>query len=127
MVVGGIRRGVVAVCFLFCATGAAQAGGVEGPGSGKVGVEGADEFEDALEEEEGGNGGSRGGLVAGELGGEVGMGDEGRDETNVSVWGDKSGGDVLGVVGGRDAGSYNAGERFEGLGVYRRGGGGVDC
>lgn len=97
VVVGGVRWGIVAIGFLLCATGAAQAGGVKGPGGRKVSVEGADEFKDAPEKEESSDWGCRGGLVAGELGREVGVSDESCDEANVGVWGDKSGG---GVVGG---------------------------
>lgn len=80
----------------------------------EVGVEGADEFENATEEEEGGDWGSWGWFVFGELCGEVGMGDEGGDETDVSVRGDEGGGRI---IRGGNAGGYNARERVEGLGV----------
>lgn len=96
VVVGGVRGGVVTVNFLLCAAGAARAGGVEGPGRGEVSVKGANEFEDASEEEKGGGRGGGGGFVAGELGCEVGVSDEGREEANVSVRGDKGGWRIVG-------------------------------
>lgn len=96
VVVGGVRWGIVAIGFLLCATGAAQAGSVKSPGGGEVSVEGADEFKDAPKKEEGSYWGCGGGLVAGELGREVGVSDESCDEANVGMWGDKSGGGIAG-------------------------------
>lgn len=97
MIVGCVRGGVVTVNFLLCAAGAARTGGVKGPGRGEVSVEGANKFENAFEEKKGRGRGGGGGFVAGELGCEVGVSDEGCEEADVSVGGDKGG---RGVVGG---------------------------
>lgn len=93
----------------------AGAGRGEGPRGCEVGIEGADEGEDAAEEEEGGYGGSGGRFVFGELGGEIGVGDEGGDEADVRVWGGEGGG---GVVWGGDAGGDYSREGVEGLWVW---------
>lgn len=85
------------VDLLLCATGTSGTGGVEGPGRGEVSVERADEFENAPEEEKSSSGGGGDGFIARELGREVWVRDEGGEEANVSVRGDKRSG---GIVGG---------------------------